>query len=374
MERCSTRKRKADEENRVANNENDSDINQTKLRKKATKLEENQSYEKENDLSRRELKVINKEEELIEKDEQLDKRCADLTEKEEEFDKKSGEMKVKEKEFEKLKKEMKVKEEEFNKLKKLAQEVTDKVECPVCKEPPLSSPVNVCKNGHIVCKKCKRDKCPTCRVRMYGELKSLLALTILEKIDHRCRFVGCEDNLSFKDIEKHEATCHQRTVLCPYQKCPEKEVSLLNLVDHLLKSEKCCLQINRPKTAVETWNTLVFSHNSKYDWPLNIFSFSGEIFGVFPDQDVMGQYYFVFVMFNSEEESSEYRFEAVVHESEKSVEHSEVKARFEGSPVSIEIIKKELTLNCASELKMQKIMDKSDNKNSFSLSFKLFKK
>ena len=76
------------------------------------------------------------------------------------------------------------KKAEVDQLKRLAKEVTDKVECPVCMDPPRSGPVYVCPNGHLVCMKCKRaTTCPTCRIVM-GGVKSLLAPTIIENIYH----------------------------------------------------------------------------------------------------------------------------------------------------------------------------------------------
>jgi len=354
MERYLIRKRKSDEEEGCLSNTKESDKRLKNLGKDAPKSK-NKVNEKENEWKEKENK---KEKELLEREKMLEKQCVELLKKEEELDKKCE-----------------AKKAEIDQLKKLAQEVTDKVECPVCMDPPRSGPVYVCPNGHLVCKKCKRATCPTCRTGM-GEVKSLLALTIIENIYHKCRFDGCGDNFPLTDIEKHEATCHFRTVLCPSQNC-SVEVSLPKLVEHLLKSEKCCRQTAQPKKALACWNNLDFTftdyNHPKATWSLNIFSFSGETFAVFPNK-VQGQFFFVLVMFNTEEESSKYKFEIVVHEQQKSVENSELKVRFEGSPVSVEVLKKEMSLYCASELMMQKILNKSHNKKMFNLSFKVRKK
>ena len=47
------------------------------------------------------------------------------------------------------------------------------LECPVCLEVPISGPFPQCRNGHLVCTKCKRSECPMCRVGLFDE-KSLL--------------------------------------------------------------------------------------------------------------------------------------------------------------------------------------------------------
>ena len=38
--------------------------------------------------------------------------------------------------------------------------------CPICLEPPTSTPIFRCKNGHILCKICRTsvEVCPECRV------------------------------------------------------------------------------------------------------------------------------------------------------------------------------------------------------------------
>ena len=92
-------------------------------------------------------------------------------------------------------------------------EAADKIECPVCLEIPRSGPVPVCPNGHFVCKKCKAGSCPTCRVAM-GEGKSLLAVTILESIEHSCKFEDCDEKFPLAHIEKHEEVCLCRLVNC----------------------------------------------------------------------------------------------------------------------------------------------------------------
>ena len=56
---------------------------------------------------------------------------------------------------------------EQNKRARLMTELSDKVECPVCKELPQTPPNWFCSNGHMVCTTCRpgigRGPCPTCR-------------------------------------------------------------------------------------------------------------------------------------------------------------------------------------------------------------------
>ena len=87
----------------------------------------------------------------------------------------------------------------------------DKTECPVCWEIPRTAPVPVCPNGHIVCRRCRRATCPTCRASM-GEGKSLLAATIIEKVEHVCSFDDCNQLFPLGELENHEASCAYRKI------------------------------------------------------------------------------------------------------------------------------------------------------------------
>ena len=109
------------------------------------------------------------------------------------------------------------------------------VECPVCLEVPKSGPVSVCPNGHLVCSECKtRTKtCPTCRAKIQG--RSLLAETVMENIEHKCNYEGCEVRLDLKDLGAHMKKCLQRVVKCPSpHKFCGKEMPLRSLYDHII--------------------------------------------------------------------------------------------------------------------------------------------
>eukprot|EP00092_Neocalanus_flemingeri_P021101 GFUD01022862.1.p1 GENE.GFUD01022862.1~~GFUD01022862.1.p1 ORF type:complete len:223 (+),score=47.85 GFUD01022862.1:83-670(+) len=149
-------------------------------------------------------------------------------------------------------KSLKLKLEELNEQKHLIQQLKDKIECPVCLDIPRSGPVPVCPNGHLVCKKCKKDSCPTCRCVM-GSGKSLLATTILENIEHDCKFEDCNKQFALKDIEEHEKVCPFRIVSCPKFDCTER-VPLAKLVQHLINSSECCAEDAAPRVALQGWN------------------------------------------------------------------------------------------------------------------------
>ena len=89
--------------------------------------------------------------------------------------------------------ELKVKLDHSNKNKQIINHLIDKLECPVCYSIPRVGPPPVCPNGHVVCKDCSRnlETCPVCRVDM-GVGKSLLTKTIIEQIEHKCKFDGCD--------------------------------------------------------------------------------------------------------------------------------------------------------------------------------------
>ena len=74
-------------------------------------------------------------------------------------------------------------QEELRSEKVKANELKRQIECPVCLEIPRAGPVYACPNGHLVCQKCKRKSCPTCREDL-GDNKSLVAVAIIERILH----------------------------------------------------------------------------------------------------------------------------------------------------------------------------------------------
>ena len=45
----------------------------------------------------------------------------------------------------------------------IATPLPPQVECPVCFDIPRKAPIPVCPNGHVVCVRCVRGECPTCR-------------------------------------------------------------------------------------------------------------------------------------------------------------------------------------------------------------------
>ena len=74
------------------------------------------------------------------------------------------------------------------KLDKLTKELEERVKCPVCLEMPSSGPIFTCPRGHCICKSCYQginSSCPVCRTKMPTKATSLLALTVIEQIDHR---------------------------------------------------------------------------------------------------------------------------------------------------------------------------------------------
>jgi len=151
------------------------------------------------------------------------------------------ETKIKEKdeEIEKLRQQLALKIESEETVKAnyddLISQLAAKVECPVCFEVPKSAPIHSCANGHLVCRDCRRDTCPTCRVPL-GRSTSLLAVTVIEQIPHRCEFEsqGCSARLALPHLKAHISNCPHRLVRCPNFSCPEK-VPLAMLAEHTLK-------------------------------------------------------------------------------------------------------------------------------------------
>eukprot|EP00092_Neocalanus_flemingeri_P095082 GFUD01120956.1.p1 GENE.GFUD01120956.1~~GFUD01120956.1.p1 ORF type:complete len:342 (-),score=69.04 GFUD01120956.1:37-1062(-) len=232
---------------------------------------------------------------------------------------------------------MKIDNAKEKKFKDVIEQMKDKIECPVCLDVPRSSPIPVCPNGHVVCKECKTDSCPTCRVAM-GNGKSLLASIVIENIDHECKFDDCEDMFAVDKLDDHAKVCAHRTVKCPHPKCCEN-VSLSKLLDHLGKSKACCFD-DAPKLIEKDSPVGSRSYSLKDEflnitWGLNIFSYEGVNFAILPEK-YDGCYYVSFVMFSSEVECSKYQIEMTLHERGSTSQDAEVSFKYCGKPCSID--------------------------------------
>jgi len=301
-----------------------------------------------------------------------------LEESEEELDSWKRQAKELEGMMVKQKKEHESIEEEIrNKQKFILDQLKDKIECPVCLEIPRTGPVHVCSNGHFVCKKCKGTSCPTCRCPM-GTGKSLLAVTVIENIDHKCKFSDCEEVFSVDKVDDHEKICEHRTVLCPHESCSDA-IPLSKILDHL--GQSTCSYDSEPtvidqETGKGRANFIISRESSvaKRDliWSMNIFVYQNHGFVVFP-RKFENFYYFTLVMLDSQEECSKFHIELEVHERDSSSsKDSSVSFRFSGQPCSIDEEKatlKYLGLS-VNNIAMEKILRKSQSR-AFSISFRI---
>jgi len=121
----------------------------------------------------------------------------------------------------------------LEKYSTLLSNLCEKVECPVCLEVPLCGPVHVCPDGHLVCSKCKSDHCPSCMCRMYDG-KSLLAVDVIENIEHKCRNEECGVLFSLAEYKIHTKSCPHRIVQCPApRELCGKQMALRKVFDHV---------------------------------------------------------------------------------------------------------------------------------------------
>jgi len=228
-----------------------------------------------------------------------------------------------------------------SKHQKLVDKLRERIECPVCLEVPQAGPVSICPNGHLVCVKCKSNSCPTCRSRMF-EGKSLLAVTVLENIEHKCRNQECEQLLPLTEIEAHKKVCTYRLLSCPAALC-NQEVAFCNLIDHVMndcnhsyaKDEKAIADLTSRKGFYQQG----FSVDSAL-WPfmLETYMWNGKYFFFIIDRSVdrCGDWTFHVEMLGTEEECSEYKLELVLHKYEDIEAEGQFVFRFIGEPCSVD--------------------------------------
>merc|ERR1719186_2049595 len=148
----------------------------------------------------------------------------------------------------------------------LTSKLLNQIECPVCLEVPTSGPVHCCPNGHFVCANCKDFYCPTCRSRMFSG-KSLLAVTVIDNIEHKCRNEDCGELLPLSEYKIHLKSCQHRVISCPAPKdrCGKK-MSLSKVYDHVLN--ECEGSLNKTHNTLNDGKTLTLTLRNRKAFPL----------------------------------------------------------------------------------------------------------
>ena len=208
-------------------------------------------------------------------------------------------------------------EETLTSEKKKIENLRKQVECPVCLDVPRKGPIFVCPNGHIICPKCKREKCPICRVKV-GNNKSIVAVALIENILHDCKFDGCDEEHPLDMIENHEKYCYHRIVTCPDVQC-DQTIRLSNIMDHLVSKSWVTREIGMESGSffVESFNLRDFNRKDDFSWPMVMFLRSGALFALCSIKSG-DYYYFTVVMFESAEVCSVIDMEIQIYEKSSS--------------------------------------------------------
>jgi len=262
-----------------------------------------------------------------------------------------GETKTSAAEDEKLEDKIGILEEELKSEKKKIDDMKKEIECPVCLEVPRKGPIFSCPNGHLVCQKCKRESCPTCREVM-GDNKSLVAVKLIERILHDCKFVECEEEFPLNEIDEHEKSCKHRVVTCPHSRCVLK-VPLSKLLAHLESNRFCCYN-RTPRLVVDglivhsfvaslakVQANLEVPPELTHSLPVLTSCYCGHFFALTVRK--LGDYWhFVIVMFESPEVCAEFNLEMEVQETIKSPADTPLSVKALCHPCSIDQIDAEM--------------------------------
>ena len=153
-------------------------------------------------------------EELEKKDEVISQKSGEVDMKTKQLELKTKELELKTKELELKTKELELKAKELdqktNQLTELTSQLEERVRCPICLEVPTTGPIYNCPAGHGVCSTCYKgpnSKCPMYRTKM-NKNTSLLAMTVIENIEHVCEFEGCEVRTPLAGVEEHRRSCN----------------------------------------------------------------------------------------------------------------------------------------------------------------------
>jgi len=228
--------------------------------------------------------------------------------------------------------------EKAEKYERLVKALEERVECPICLEVPTTGPIYTCANGHCICSSCYqgvRSACSLCKIQMF-KCFSIVATTIIENIEHVCKFDGCEERVAVDRMEEHRRVCGFRTVACPSFKC-KKAVALNHVMDHVTNdckfaSTECCQMV-----ATSTWSRTyeipvenIVDRHIILDRQLEVFNWKDKFF--FLDDIKEGRYrHFYVQMLASAKECLQYKATVTV-----TSESSACSMSFTDHPLSID--------------------------------------
>lgn len=227
------------------------------------------------------------------------------------------------------------------KYEDLVKKLRDKVECPVCFDVPKKAPVPVCPNGHVVCVRCAREECPTCRVRM-EQGKSTLAVTVIENIDHQCEHEGCQQAFPLRDLASHAKVCYYRPVKCPGLDCNSR-VPLASVASHVVT---CCVEreeiksFKLPHKFTYMMNENIQDlggENQNFNWKLEAVRFDEKIFFLKVTRKARsGRWFFSVQMVGGQEETDMYGVTIIVLKPEEGPE-GKYSQRYSGDICPIDV-------------------------------------
>jgi hypothetical protein len=262
----------------------------------------------------------------------------------------------------------------------LVSRLVAKVECPVCFELPKEVPVSVCPNGHVICRSCRRESCPTCRARM-GPGTSLLAVTVIESVPHRCQFelAGCPAQLGLQELRGHQARCRFRPVRCPNFSCTE-QLPLAALAGHTLRG--CVhnsLFYNSPLS--NNYNYIIpanqqdqFDRRRNSTWRPDGLTYDGNNFFLkITRKGKKGNWYFYVQMAGGEEEGAAYTATIFVHRTGAGLD-SRNSHRFIGEvcPIDLSSVEAAAEAGCCqilTDAQMRKVFTEGERGNNKKFGF-----
>jgi len=270
------------------------------------------------------------------------------------------------------------------KYEDLVKKLRDKVECPVCFDIPKKAPVPVCPNGHVVCVRCVREECPTCRVKM-EQGTSTLAVTVIENIEHQCDHEGCDQTFSLADLPSHLSRCSHRSVKCPGLDCSAR-LPLSSLHNHVIS---CCVEraeikpYKLPHKFTYMMNEDIKDlggENQNFNWKLEGMKFEERIFFLKVTRKARaGRWFFFVQMIGSQEDTVGYGVTIIVFRPEEGPE-GKYSQRYSGDicPIDCSTVDEAEDRGLCLTLKdggMAKFFVKNTNsgENEFSVSVNIFR-
>lgn len=103
------------------------------------------------------------------------------------------------------------------------------LECPICFEVPLTTPILLCQSGHLICSECRKrvNQCGLCG-KKFTSVRNYTVEGMIEKFYFKCKYEeqGCSEVQTGSLMYEHQKNCYFRYEFQPPPKLSFSHIPL----------------------------------------------------------------------------------------------------------------------------------------------------